>query len=348
MENRGRRTWVWALGLSVVLALVVGVASGKPPPPPSPDPVTGEIYYYDWVNPYLWVMDADGSGQTPLDDPKVTGAPSFDLHGGERWFLNVWGAEGTYPSGRPVWEVAVYNESRTVLILLTDDPLLEITPYPGQWEVTWASGDEAISWVAHSWVWDEAEQEYVVDQAGIWSVPVTFYMDGNQMKVRADGTPTLAVECDYTLDQDDHVFPDVGCSPHSWSPDNTQIVYVLIHWDKGGARSMHIKDITTGSTSDLGGGSHPKWSSADQIAYVASNSIYLINPDGSGQEVLVSGRRREPSESPSCSPDGDHGVYTKATFGNDGSLLSKTIHRVSVSTGKSTNLHTEGAAVAWR
>jgi hypothetical protein len=341
MKDRGRRTWGWALGLSVVLALVVGVASAKkPPPPPPPDPVTGEIYYEADGN--LWVMDADGSNQTRLVNPTIWGTPSFDLHGGERWFLNVWGAEGTYPDGRPVWEVAVYNESRTVLILLTDDPLLEITPYPGQWGgVTWASGDEAISWVAHSWVWDDAEQKYVVDKAGIWSVPVSFYMDGNQMKVKADGTPTLAVECDYTLDQDDYVIPDVGWSDHSWSPDNTKVVYTL-------GSNTNLKIYVSGSDTELATGSSPAWSSGGLIAFHFDFSLSIMNPDGSGKERLVRGRQRDNPDHPYFSPDGDHVVYTKSKLGRDGSLISKTIHRVSVSTGQSTSLGTEGRAWAWR
>jgi dipeptidyl aminopeptidase/acylaminoacyl peptidase len=76
---------------------------------------------------------------------------------------------------------------------------------------------------------------------------------------------------------------------HDWSPDGTRVAYTL--WNPNVGYALRIADLLTGQTRLLAeGGGEPAWSpDGSRIAfrYVYGSGIYLIRPDGTGQQRLT-------------------------------------------------------------
>jgi hypothetical protein len=349
-------TWGWAVGLSVVLALAIGVANAKKPPKPPPEPSKpGEIYYYDtgW-----YVMSPDGRNQDSLD---ITGgqAPSNSLHNDMRWFLrhDIVG-DGTYPDGKRHRQLYAVSEDGQQAVQLTDDTSVEFV-LPSRWGdqvVQWVPGDQAVSFVAATWVENE------IDEAGIYKLPIAYDADGNPSG--ATGNPDLVVASSIVEDGAGrtHVRAERG---HAWSPDGLSIVY--LNWNEDGLGDPYLQEVRIvddihypgtswllTETTLVPGSPGPDWSVDDVIVYASNDhwaTLELLDPDdGSSRTTLIQVERRAHDFlSPSFSPDGAWIAYCDngpKNYKKNPEYVSE-VYVVSVSSARATKL-TIGKTTYWR
>jgi RNA polymerase sigma factor (sigma-70 family) len=121
------------LGFAAAAALAQG---GQVPP--------GKIYFTHAG--LTWSMNGDGSGKTALP-AGVSGEPSRQLHGGQRWFLQFQPVGGTYPDGTVRQELFAFRGDGGYAIQLTSQP--DLQPFidwmrPARWKFD----DTKVSWVA--------------------------------------------------------------------------------------------------------------------------------------------------------------------------------------------------------
>ncbi len=108
----------------------------------------------------------------------------------------------------------------------------------------------------------------------------------------------------------------ISVSP-SFSPNGRQIVF---NSDRGGTPQIYVMDIDGTNVRRLtfqgNYNSSPRWSPrGDKIVFMCragGNQICLINPDGSGQQVLTNAGQ---NEDPAWSPDGRHIVFDSSRSG---------------------------------
>jgi WD40-like Beta Propeller Repeat len=139
----------------------------------------------------------------------------------------------------------------------------------------------------------------------VWShdgTRLAWIYHGNLWTIRADGTGDrqLARVSPPRLES-----VDVWPPPPSWSPDDAQLVFERLEWDRGGLRSRGIYRVgaTGGGLRHLAAGKAPAWSpDGTRIAFVRGKGVYVIDPDGTGETKLTATQR--PTAGPlSWSPD---------------------------------------------
>jgi Tol biopolymer transport system component len=91
----------------------------------------------------------------------------------------------------------------------------------------------------------------------------------------------------------------------TWSPDSRRIAFVAKHG------SIHVVNADGSKLRKLGQGYHPEWSPGgrkiafnDGILDTDDGSIFVMNPDGSGQRVVAEYNGTTAYTSPTWSPDG--------------------------------------------
>lgn len=292
--------------LTATLGVTAVVFAKKPPKPPPPPPPAGTIYfvYDDGSGATFWTMKADGSEKTQLDVGSCddNGHTKFGIlsrikHGDHYWIIRFCGVEGTYPDGKPRREVFAVRDDNTMGLQLTDDPYVQTVWYKRN--LAWGVDDLKISWGAKRWVCDP---DCEITEFGIYNATVTY--DGNGDIVGVDD-PVLVWDTGYFCGAS-------GCHPDiahlDWSPDGDQIAYAKVNLD------LYVVDLGSSSESYLRTGESPKWSpDGNKIAFKGDNDLRTINPDGTGEQILVkhkdTGRWDQMVQRPEWSPDSEYLAY---------------------------------------
>lgn len=141
------------------------------------------------------------------------------------------------------------------------------------------------------------------------------------------------------------------------SPDGTTIAF----FDASGEVTTSRLDgsdrrvLTSGLIDDIGDAENGiTWSpDGTQIAYTASNEIYVMNVDGSGQRRLTSSPAGGGSYQPAWSSDGSTIAYwrTRARTGEDGGPADAEIYTIPATGGPTTRLtfdHVPSIAPSWQ
>jgi dipeptidyl aminopeptidase/acylaminoacyl peptidase len=196
----------------------------------------------------------------------------------------------------------------------------------------WTPDDAFISWVALQW---DAETAMPVD-AGVYVAEVDYdAVSGEVIGLVAQPidpmVPTAFVE-----DFSEVWLPLVRT--HDWSPDQTAIVYDTVDWE------LFTADTLTGDSfpflTSASAASWPVWSpDGSKIAFQhqgGRGNIATINPDGTGEKLIVQDTPRKGAGTPFWSPTGEHVIYS---FGGSIVLDDRhDIYRVTSKGGGKTNL----------
>ena len=273
------------------------------------EPLAGTIYFWLGLRVDLAQMDPDGGNKTvlPVD---VGGEPSRDLHNAQRWFLQLRKfVDERYPNGEVRRELFAVREDgdEDFAVQLTDQP--DLQPLPAGGFVRWGIGDVEVSWIARRW--DLDTEIVLVLEGGIYSAGIEF--DGNDNVIGLTGQPTAPlVAGDLVVDQNGDLRPEQRS--HDWSPDGNQIVYAFARgFDRG---QLGIADLIGGDTSIIPTdrvATLPVWSpDGSKIAFqsgAGNSNIATINPDGSGEKIIVRRTPRTGAGTPIWSPTGEHVIY---------------------------------------
>jgi Tol biopolymer transport system component len=275
----------------------------------------------------IYVMNADGSGQTRLtDNTEDDNSPS-------------WSADGTkiaFASNRDGnFEIYVMNADGSDQTRLTDNSALDDAP-------SWSPDGTKIAFARHGDVpnlqnreiyvmnADGSDQTRLTDNSALDDAP-SWSPDGTKIAFhssRATGSPTIFVmNADGSnvteLRPNLEVSHDFDQWP-SWSPDGTKIAFFGFTVSGGGEESVEHRDIYVMNADDgsdvtkLGVGSSPSWSpDGEKIASgrlmgrpLFTVDIFVMNADdGSGQIGLTNNAAEdsEPDWGTNTSPAGGGG-----------------------------------------
>jgi hypothetical protein len=328
-----------ALALLFALAGLAGVphaaaqkkgGDGGPVPP-------GTIYF-SMTDGTDWSMKADGSGRAA----SVDGDPSYQIHGGSRWFLQDrfvdFEIHGFDEWGNPyywdLYDVVAVNEAGQSVVLGSSRGSFLGQP-------KWGKDDSFVSFTT-------AVDTDGVITGGLVVVPVTWSAEG----VPGAGVPEAALEAP-TLD-----WGEVNLYAHDWSPSGDAAVITAFNTD--GEVQLYVADFS-------GEGvevrplvvvrspvwSHGVWSpDGNWIAFsrrlgrdgTVVQEIWTINPDGTGAVNLTLGSNRSnvvrEQMGPSWSPDGAHVAYTEHVI--KGGKGTNNILRIPSAGGAPTALTSDG------
>jgi hypothetical protein len=282
-----------------------------PPGPVEMADAGGTIYFRRWSTPDspVWTMNADGSGKARLPDG-VRGEPSWRLHAGHRWFLDVRELPGeTYPDGQPRRELVAIRADGRFVQLTTQYDLEPSTATPRWLRHT---DDRRISWIARRWSHGQPVE------GGIYTAQIDFDHEGNVTGlVEQPLGPLVPLELVTVMSAEawwSSPAPDVYS--HDWSPGGSAIVYDST---RGG---LFIANLETHERSVLieRFASDPVWSpDGSRIAFKCMDpvkpigTIDVVRPDGTRCETVV-GSRTMPYFAvslPLWSPTGTHVCYQR-------------------------------------
>jgi hypothetical protein len=270
----------------------------------------GKIYFIYAGS--TWSMNGDGSSKVALP-AVVTGEPSRQLHGGQRWFLQFQPVTGTYPDGSPRKALAAVRDDGAIGIVLANDA--DLQPFPS-WPnpARWKFDDSKVSWVAMRWVGTTATT------AGIYAADILFDGAGNVVGLAAQPASPLVPGAVVTVNN--LVRPSIN--DHDWSPDNIRLAFTTTS-DVASQRRLHVANtsvpvatVTVLPTSRTARA--PSWSpAAAKIAFQTADypsGIWTISSTGTGEKLVV---RTHSGMSnglypPHWSQNGQHIVY--GTVGN--------------------------------
>jgi Tol biopolymer transport system component len=141
----------------------------------------------------------------------------------------------------------------------------------------------------------------------VWShdgTRIAWIYHGKLWTIRADGTGDRPVAADIAEPQ----WASEWSDPPTWSPDDTQLVFVRMGRDKKRfwpPRSLGIFRVGANGTGlrRLAAGRAPAWSpDGKTIAFVRGNGVFRIRPDGTGERRITATARRTQAHL-SWSPD---------------------------------------------
>jgi hypothetical protein len=155
---------------------------------------TGDLYYQ---SSGVWQLAADGSQNTQLGI-EYGREPSYELHGGFRWFLNSGGGGS----------LACRREDGAVTVTLVDDPSLHVDIFSMRWVNSSAGSDSSVAFLAH-------EIEVVNGNPTI--VGSAVYIAS--VEFEADGTPKKSTNAPVVL------LADMDIDDFDFSLDGSLVVY---------------------------------------------------------------------------------------------------------------------------
>lgn len=337
----------------LVAALGVAQADHKPGhskggPKDSGNSASGELFIRIF-NEGAAVMNPDGSGL----QPSVAGEPSFGVHAGQRWFLQVNITAGQYPNGDPLREIVAVSEDGSDIVTVTSDPFVQpLGDVDGHPEVRWATDQDVIDGKV-SFTGRRFDSDGDVVELGIYTVQIAYTNFGPE----AFTQETLAwpVEVDpysiepYTVPAD----PKPNTSTHSWAPDGTTLVY-----DQRSGSDLWLTTPGSGSQTFLTEGFDPEWSpDGTAIAFkaITVGDIRLVAPDGSNSRFLVDAGWRnhttlQSARVPTWSPDSGFLAYQLYNHSNGGDTFDTyVIARDGSGNSKiSSNIQEGTSPTAWR
>ena len=295
----------------------------------------------------LNTMDGDGANKVPVPGD-VHGEPSHDLHGDQRWYLEVrFIADEFYPDGGERRELFAVTEAGDE-VQLTDQADLEPVPSVTFGATRWTPDDAFVSWVGLRW---DGITGLPVD-AGVYVAEVDYdATSGDVIGLTAQPldpmVPTAFVE-----DFSEVWRPLVRT--HDWSPDQTAIVYDTVDWELFTADTFTGDSFLLTNTTGVG---FPVWSpDGSKIAFqVPVASIATINPDGSGEKTIIKRKSHSVFGAglPGWSPTGEHLIYQWHPGQTQGGEFPiPDVYRATAGGGGKTNLtaDVEGPTtpIAWR
>jgi hypothetical protein len=301
----------------------------------------GGVIYFIYEGD-LYTMNDDGSDPTPVSEfpegYRTSGDPSYQLHGGKRWFLQDRGGQ-----------VIALSDSGDVVQLAVQQEL-EILGSP-----TWQKDDSLISFVGRRWETDQTSDAFgTIVEGGLYALEYSVDNDGNVFE--SDGSGLLVFPVELVPDSNGDPYPDMRNV--DWAPDGLQFVFdrfsearIEIGNILGDSWTLHYDPTDTSAH-------RASWSPAgDKIAFqrnpdIGHFRIMMINADGSGLKMLVRGSPNWSRTLPVWSPTGTHLLYHHWDhFYNDSYIIRVTadgagktrITDKSVGAGHSTPL-----AIGWR
>jgi len=294
---------------------------------------TGDSWYYADMT-----MKADGSAKTQvgLSEQGNWLEPSYQLHGGHRWFLNMRDTDVMNEYGEVKQELFASSAAGDP-VQLTDDPDLWIDG------IRWAKDDSFLSFVGYRYDSNTEEWEgdlYVADVD--WSLGIP--MIGLLRKV---------LSTQYEVDG----LKDYYLGAFDWSPAGDELVYNDIRdWDRHEIRIARFLADGSVETRHVGYGLYPTWSpDGNWIAYgsLIDGAIWKVSPDGTGGVKLTSLASGQQHTDQVWSPDGLHLAFTQSTRttttkrGVTTTTYTYDILRIPATGGTATNLTTDTAADCW-
>jgi hypothetical protein len=283
---------------------------------------TAEPWYYADMT-----MKADGSAkaQIGLSEQGNWLEPSYQLHGGNRWFLNM-------------RDTGVLNEYDVMIqelfVVTAEEDLVQVTDDPGLYwvdNVRWAQDDSFLSFVGFSYdsINDESEEDlYVADVDWSLGSPVI-------------GTPRKVLS------------REVALGAYDWSPAGDELVYENYISGDNEIRVARFLEGGAVETRYLGTGWIPTWSpDGNWIAY-GKGGISKVRPDGSGLVQLTTLASGQSHTDQVWSPDSLNLAFTQRTSktttkkGVTTTTYTYDILRIPATGGTATNLTTDTAANCW-
>lgn len=251
-------------------------AIGAEPPCASAQQGTGggTIYHYDAAIKTMWTMESNGSNNSELGFGTF-GPVSTEPHNNHRWFIDTRPIPNSYyPDGTQRAEVFAFredydftlNNNSSTRVQLTNDIALQPS---NLYALDWVPGDQMISVKARRWSGN------VVNEGGLYVVPLLFDVDGNLVGSGAPMSPAVAFPLDGSL------WPSFRS--YGWDPTGSKVVY---EWTTG----LWVCDLLQGTHTRIhGSGTHPQWSpDGSKIAFTNGNGgISTIKPGGTGLKEIV-------------------------------------------------------------
>jgi Tol biopolymer transport system component len=283
---------------------------------------TADSWYYADMT-----MKADGSAKTQIGLREQGNwlEPSYQLHGGHRWFLN------TRDTGVTNWELFASTADGDLVPVMNHADL-------GIASIRWARNDSFLSFVGYSYnsTIDEYEEDlYVADVEWISDRPVF-------------GEPRKVLSLGYSD-------TSIALGAYDWSPAGDELVYEDWSFISGDIEIRVARFLESGEveTRYLGNGWIPTWSpDGNWIAY-GKGGIWKIRPDGSGLVQLTTLASGQSHTDQVWSPDSLHLAFTQKTTttttkrGVTTTTSTYDILRIPATGGTATNLTTDTAADCW-
>jgi hypothetical protein len=315
-----RRNFLVGSALALGLSLIVPepASAGKPggtlPKPP------GTIFFA--VEPEQWRMDGDGSNKRLLAPGDLMGTPSSRQYGnGYRWSLYVAETGQTYDRVRDSnGNVIITNWPQAeVFASRPDGTVVKLTSLYGDvsahGNLVWSNDGEDSFVSFRCWYLADAFQvaedgSTELDSTKVRDAIVRLPVSGAQLGTAGSWVPLGPADREIVVSSDSGY---EGNFRHHWSPDGTQVVYVLDPTPTATeqAESLWVTDLPTDQTTFLASATwihNVQWQpGGNLIAFHDSGrpSVWVIHPDGSGARILL-----EATPAAFCwSPDGNHLAY---------------------------------------
>ena len=336
-------------GLSFVAPAAAQKGGGTTPPAPAPGTI-----YFNRTDDGRWSMKGDGTGQAR----SVAGEPSYQSHGGSRWFLRHrfigYDWRGVDADGNdivwPIWDLYAADEDGVEVWLMTNPADIGDSR-----NATWSRDDSFVSFSAPAVVEGQPT-------GGVFVVNID-WSSGEPVAAR----PLLVQQIDFPASYFDYpwwhldfMWWDVIYG-HDWSPAGDQLAY-LGH-DAQGARRLFVSTFSDEGVEvrqvpfNQNGNvfTKPVWSpDGTRLAAKGLDGIWTLLPDGTGAvrltQTAVTSKERREQYAPTWSPDGAYVAYTEERMQGSKPTYSYDVLRIPSGGGTPANLTRDGASAGpvWR